>query len=101
MKRQKEKRTRGIGSLSWAEREEMIKEYLSGNYSKIEIWKKYTGQSVEHGKMLQWMRELGYSDKIENPIKRLTCPELSLHKVNYNETTKRKKNKGHRISELG
>ncbi|PZX52805.1 hypothetical protein LV84_03415 [Algoriphagus ratkowskyi] len=31
----------------------------------------------------------------------LTCPELSLHKVNYNETTKRKKNKGHRISELG
>lgn len=70
MKRQKEKRTRSIGSLSWAEREEMIKEYLLGNYSKVEIWKKYTGQSVEHGKMLQWMRMLGYSDKIENPIKR-------------------------------
>lgn len=70
MKRQKEKKTRGIGSLSWVEREEMIKEYLSGNYSKVEIWKKYTGQSVEHGKMLQWMRMLGYSDKIENPIKR-------------------------------
>lgn len=70
MKRQKEQKTRGIGSLSWAEREEMIKEYLSGNYSKVEIWKKYTGQSVEHGKMLQWMGMLGYSDKIENPIKR-------------------------------
>lgn len=70
MKRQKEKRTRGIGSLSWAEREEMIQEYLSGNYSKVEIWKKYTGQSAEHGKMLQWMRMLGYSEKIENPIKR-------------------------------
>ncbi|WP_338230211.1 hypothetical protein, partial [Algoriphagus taiwanensis] len=70
MKRQKEQKTRGIGSLSWAEREEMIKEYLSENYSKVEIWKKYTGQSVEHGKMLQWMRMLGYSDKIENPIKR-------------------------------
>ncbi|MDR7132803.1 hypothetical protein J2X69_005178 [Algoriphagus sp. 4150] len=70
MKRQKEKKTRGIGSLSWAEREEMIKEYLSGNYSKVEIWKKYTGQAEEHGKILQWMRMLGYSDKIENPIKR-------------------------------
>jgi len=70
MKRQKEKRTRSIGSLSWAEREEMIKESLLGNYAKVEIWKKYTGQSVEHGKMLRWMRMLGYSDKIEIPIKR-------------------------------
>ena len=66
----KGQKTRGIGSLSWAEREEMIKEYLTGNYSKVEIWKKYTGQSVEHGKMLHWMRMLGYSEKIENPIKR-------------------------------
>lgn len=70
MKRQKEKKTRGVGSLSWDEREEMIKEYLSGNYSKVEIWKKYTGQAEEHGKMLNWMRMLGYSDKMENPIKR-------------------------------
>jgi hypothetical protein len=70
MKRQIGQKTRGIGSLSWAEREEMIKEYLTGNYSKVEIWKKYTGQSVEHGKMLHWMRMLGYSEKIENPIKR-------------------------------
>jgi len=70
MKRQKENKTRSIGSLSWAEREEMIKEYLSGNYSKVEIWKKYTGQSTEHGKMLKWMRMLGYCDRIENPIKR-------------------------------
>ncbi len=48
----------------------MIKEYLSGNSSKREIWKKYTGQSVEHGKILDWMRKLGYSDKIGNPVKR-------------------------------
>jgi hypothetical protein len=66
----KGQKTRGIGSLSWAEREEMIQEYLTGNYSKVEIWKKYTGQSVEHGKMLHWMRMLGYSEKIGNPIKR-------------------------------
>jgi len=70
MKQQKEKRTRGIGSLSWVEREEMIKEYLSGGYSKVEIWKKYTGQSVEHGKMLHWMRILGYADKVGIPVKR-------------------------------
>ncbi|WP_421873399.1 hypothetical protein [Marinoscillum sp.] len=48
------------GSISWAEREEMIKEYLSGCYSKIELWKKYTGQTEEHGQLLNWMRKLGY-----------------------------------------
>lgn len=56
--------------MSWAEREEMIKEYLSGNYTKVEIWKKYTGQSIERGKMLNWMRILGYADKVGFSVKR-------------------------------
>ena len=38
----------------------MIEEYLSGGYTKAGIWYKYTGQYEEHGKMLQWMRKLGY-----------------------------------------
>lgn len=51
---------RSGGSLSWKERIKMIEEYLSGGYSKAGIWYKYTGQHQEHGKMLQWMRKLGY-----------------------------------------
>jgi hypothetical protein len=51
-------------SLSWEEREEMIKEYLRGNWTKTEVWEKYTGQGEEHGQILSWMRKLGYiSDK--------------------------------------
>lgn len=48
------------GSLSWEEREFMIKEYLTGKYTKVELWKKYTGQDEEHGQLLRWMRDLGY-----------------------------------------
>lgn len=51
---------RTIASLSWDERETMVKEYLTGQYTKVEIWKKYTGQDNEHGKLLDWMRKLGY-----------------------------------------
>ena len=47
-------------SLSWAEREEMIREYLTGKYSKQQLWERYTGQREEHGQMLDWMRTLGY-----------------------------------------
>jgi len=48
------------GSLSWEERVAMIKEYLTGQYTKVELWKKYTGQNEEHGQLLKWMRILGY-----------------------------------------
>lgn len=68
-----DKRKKGLirtgGSLSWEEREEMIKEYLSGHSTKAEIWKKYTGQSEEHGQLLRWMRRLGYVTD-ENSIER-------------------------------
>jgi len=38
----------------------MIVEYLKGNSTKAELWHKYTGQSEEHGQLLNWMRKLGY-----------------------------------------
>lgn len=81
----------------------MIKEYLSGNSSKREIWKKYTGQSVEHGKILDWMRKLGYSDKIGNPVKRpltsgFTKEEQSVLATNENPQDPRDLEK--RIKEL-
>jgi transposase len=44
-------------------RRKIIEEYLNTGCSKREIWYKYTGQEVEHGKLLTWMRQLGYTDK--------------------------------------
>jgi hypothetical protein len=43
----------------------MIEEWLSSGKTKQAIWFKYTGQPQEHGKMLCWMRSLGY----EVPVK--------------------------------
>jgi hypothetical protein len=62
--------------LSWEEREEMIreemiKEYLRGKWTKTEVWKKYTGQGEEHGQILRWMHKLGYiSDKKSTPMQK-------------------------------
>jgi len=61
------RRIRNAGELSLSERHEMIKEYLSGGYTKKEIWFKYTGQPEEHGGLLTWMRRYGY---LEGEIKR-------------------------------
>ena len=74
------------GSLSWTERESMIHDYLTGSYTKAEIWEKYTGQNEEHGQLLQWMRKLGYLAeerrtqrplKINYRIQNITEPILS------------------------
>ena len=59
------------GSFSWEERAAIVKEYLSGHYTKVEIWRKYTGQDQEHGQLLRWMRTLGYiSDESSMAVKR-------------------------------
>lgn len=50
--------------FSWEEREEIIKDYLSSDVTKQEIWKKYTGQDEEHGQLLRWMRILGYDSSV-------------------------------------
>lgn len=60
MDKRKKKLTRAGGSISWEERETMVKEYLTGHYTKVEVWNKYTGQDEEHGQLLKWMRTLGY-----------------------------------------
>lgn len=59
MKKQ-QKKIRTGGSLSWEEREAMIKEFLTGHFTKNELWEKYTGQDKDHGQLLDWMRKLGY-----------------------------------------
>ena len=44
------------------ERHKIIRELLSSGCTKQAIWQKYTGQTREHGHLLTWMRQLGYSD---------------------------------------
>ena len=51
---------RSGNSFTTSEKHHIIQEMLSSNCSKVEIWKKYTGQSEEHGILLKWMRQLGY-----------------------------------------
>jgi transposase len=41
----------------------MIEDYLKGNQSKAEIWRRYTGETEEHGKIIKWMRQLGYLER--------------------------------------
>ncbi len=80
------KKIRTGGSLSWEEREAMIKEYLTGKYTKVELWKKYTGQDNEHGQLLDWMRILGYISGNSNPRPAKSFYPLSLP-LNHSENT--------------
>lgn len=40
---------------------QVIEYYLANEYTKQEVWKKFTGQYEEHGTLLRWMRKLGYT----------------------------------------
>jgi transposase len=53
---------RNGSSFTISERHSIIQEMLSSNLTKREIWMKYTGQQEEHGSLLKWMRQLGYSE---------------------------------------
>jgi transposase-like protein len=52
---------RPLSSISEAERREIIEEYLKGGRTKVDIWRQYTGHLEEHGQIVRWMRQLGYS----------------------------------------
>lgn len=56
------------GDFSVEERKMVIEDYLKSGRTKTEIWKKHTGMKSEHGYILLWMRQLGYSipSKITN-----------------------------------
>ena len=43
------------------ERHQIIREFLRSRCSKREIWERYTGHVEEHGNLLKWMRQLGYT----------------------------------------
>lgn len=51
---------RSGSSFTISERHQIIQEMLSSDCTKTGIWRKYTGQTEEHGNLLRWMRQLGY-----------------------------------------
>lgn len=52
--------------FSEEKKHEIIQDYLNSSFTKREIWEKHTGKCGEHGILLRWMREYGYSDKRAN-----------------------------------
>ena len=46
------------------EKHQIIQEMLSTQTTKQAIWKKYTGRDHEHGKIINWMRQLGYDSEM-------------------------------------
>jgi len=57
---------RNGSSFSISERHQIIKELISSQISKQQLWKKSTGEPREHGKLLKWMRQLGYSTELSS-----------------------------------
>lgn len=51
--------------ISEAQRREIIEEYLTGDETRLAVWKRHTGQVKERGQLLRWMRQLGYVNPLE------------------------------------
>lgn len=54
---------RSKNSFTTTERHQIIRELLETRCSKREIWERYTGHVEEHGNLLKWMRQLGYTEE--------------------------------------
>jgi len=59
----KEGVVRHASTISLEERHQMIKEHLFDGFSKLDVWRKHTGQKKERGGLLRWMRMYGYVDQ--------------------------------------
>lgn len=75
-------------SFTEAEKIAIIEEYLEGNSSKTQIWRKYTGYKNERAGLLRWMRQLGYAEKpnYQRIFKRNSLATLSTSNKNPNPT---------------
>jgi transposase len=91
MDKTKKVKTRTGRSLSQEERKKMIAEYLTGRFTKKELWYKYTGQYIQHGQMNNWMRKLGYtqeeiSEKLVKKVVDLPMKIASQEPIALNQT---------------
>lgn len=62
------------------EKHQIIQEMLSSDRIKHDVWKKYTGQSHDHGGFLRWMRQLGYPEGIISGSTNFTSNKHSMSK---------------------
>jgi hypothetical protein len=62
------KRRSKLRSISKFQRREIIEEYLSGEETKAAVWRRHVGDGKEKGRLLRWMRQLGYLGKAESEI---------------------------------
>jgi transposase-like protein len=89
-----------------SEKHRIIQDYLSSNENKTEIWRKHTGDEVEHGKIIQWMRKFGYKDKmvIQTPVYTIPMARnkkiLIEEKQNQNDEHFEKEQLKKRVAEL-
>lgn len=60
----------------------IVEDYLQSGLTKRAIWKKYTGQAKEHGKILEWIHQYGYSSmsKGKNSSFALSTPPINMDK---------------------
>lgn len=58
----------------------IIQDYLSSGLTKRDIWEKYTGRHTEHGRILLWMRELGYEESVPQRITSFVSNSLPMKK---------------------
>ena len=89
--------------FSWEEREDIVKDYLSSNVTKQEIWQKYTGQQEEHGQLLRWMRALGYDSSLPSrrPIFKPSNVQMAKNKsIDNQELSFEEQQLKKRVSEL-
>ncbi|TDS06819.1 hypothetical protein [Sphingobacterium paludis] len=52
--------------FSTRQKHEIIKAYQEGHKSKQQIWQEFTGEPVEKGQILKFMRQLGYIEEGPN-----------------------------------
>jgi hypothetical protein len=67
------------------ERHQIIQELISTGCTKEEIWEKYTGEQVEHGRLLLWMRALGYDLGIKRRSPNIVSTFISMPKNKQNK----------------
>ena len=53
----------------------IIDDYLTGNLSKVAVYKRYTGRSSDHGTMIRWMYQYGIKDKLTEDCTFISMPK--------------------------
>lgn len=63
-----------------SERYEIVQEYLRGGVTKQGLWHKHSGNRLEHGQILQMLRQFGYAPIEGEPRSRSRSLEVRMKK---------------------